>query len=115
MRPAFRAFPREQPALPGQIEGKIVASTESGNLVSDIANDRLRDVPHAMATIACDEHETIGIFTAMQPERPVTLMSILGCSGCLELRFVCEIAKAMLGVRIGETIAVRWYPCRSTS
>jgi S-adenosylmethionine hydrolase len=108
MWPAFPAFPREQPALPGQIEGKIVASTESGNLVSDIANDRLRDVPHSMATIKCDEHETVGIFAANHPEQPFTLMAVLGSSGCLELTIVGESAKAMLGVRVGEKIVVRW-------
>lgn len=94
--------------MPGQIEGKIVAYTESGNLVSDIANERLRDVPHAMTTIACDEHETIGIFPADHPEQTFTLMAVLGSSGCLELTIVGESAKAMLGVRIGEKIVVGW-------
>jgi hypothetical protein len=94
--------------LPGQIEGKIVASSESGNLISDIANERLRDVPHRMATIACDEHETVGIFAADHTEEPFTLMAVLGHGGCLELTIVGESAKAMLGVRIGEKIVVKW-------
>lgn len=94
--------------MPGQIEGKIVAFSESGDLISDIANERLRDVPHPIATIACDEHETIGIFTADHSEEPLTLMAVLGTSGCLELTIVGESAKLMLGVRIGETIVVKW-------
>jgi hypothetical protein len=94
--------------LPGQVEGTIVAYGESGSLVSDIANERLRDVPHAMATIACDEHETIGIFPADHIEEPLTLMAVLGACGCLELTIVGESAKAMLGVQIGEKIVVKW-------
>jgi hypothetical protein len=94
--------------LAGQIEGKIVAFSESGDLVSDVANERLRDVPPAMATIACDEHETIGIFPVDHPEQPLTLMAVLGKSGCLELTIVGESAQAMLGVRIGEKIVVKW-------
>jgi S-adenosylmethionine hydrolase len=92
----------------GQIEGKIVAYGESGNLVSDIANDRLREAPRDSATTTCDEHETIGIFAADHPEEPFTLMAILGAGGCLELTIVGESAKAMLGVKIGEKIVVKW-------
>jgi len=95
-------------ALPGQIEGKIVAYSESGDLISDLANERLRDVPHAMATIACDEHETVGIFAADHPEEPLTLMAVLGKGGSLELTIVGENAKAMLGVRIGEKVVIKW-------
>jgi len=94
--------------VPGQIEGKIVAYGESGNLVSDIAHNRLAAVPREGTTVSCDEHETIGIFPADHPEEPFTLMAILGPSGCLELTIVGESAKAMLGVRIGETIVVKW-------
>ncbi len=94
--------------MPGQIEGKIVAYSESGNLVSDIAHDRLAAVPRDSATTACDEHETIGIFPAGHPEQPCTLLAILGPSGCLELTIIGESAKAMLGVRIGEKVVVKW-------
>jgi len=94
--------------VPGQIEGKVVAYSESGNLVSDIDNDRLAAVPRDSATTACDEHETIGIFAADHPEQPMTLMAILGKSGCLELTIVGDSARAMLGVPLGEKIVVRW-------
>jgi hypothetical protein len=58
--------------------------------------------------VACDEHETIGIYPADHPEQPFTLMAILGHSGFLEMTIVSESAKAMLGVRIGEKIVVKW-------
>jgi S-adenosylmethionine hydrolase len=95
--------------LSGQIEGEIVSYSESGNLVSDIAHERLREVVRAAGvSIACDEHETIGIYPADHHEEPLTLMAILGKSGCLELTIVGESAKAMLGVRVGEKVVVKW-------
>lgn len=94
--------------MPGQIEGKVVAYSESGNLISDIASDRLAAVPRDAATTTCDEHETIGLFPADHPEQPMTLLAILGSSGCLELTIVGDSARAMLGVPLGEKIVVKW-------
>jgi hypothetical protein len=94
--------------LSGKLEGQIVAYGESGNLVSDIAHERLRDVPRQGVAIVCDEHETVGLFPADHPEEPMTLMAILGPSGCLELTIVGDSAKAMLGVRVGEKVVVKW-------
>lgn len=94
--------------MAGQIAGTIVAIGESGNLVSDIAAERLRDVPREAATIACDEHETIGIYPPDHAEEPMTLMAIVGAGGTLELTIVGESAAMMLGVRVGEKIVVKW-------
>lgn len=95
--------------MAGKIEGKIVAYGESGNLVTDIANDRLHAVPRDQTVaISCDEHETVGIFAADHPEEPCTLMAILGPSGCLELTIVGDSAKIMLGVSLGEKVVVKW-------
>jgi S-adenosylmethionine hydrolase len=95
--------------LPGQIQGKIASYGESGNLVTDIASDRLDNVPRGQeVTVTCDEHQTVGIYPADHPEQPFTLMAILGASGFLELTIVGESAKAMLGVRVGETVTVKW-------
>ena len=72
---------------------------------------QLREALPALAVeirTACDEHETIGIFAADHPEQPMTLMAILGKSGCLELTIVGDSARAMLGVPLGEKIVVRW-------
>lgn len=95
--------------MSGQLAGKIVAYGESGNLVTDIANDRLAAVPPgALVTVTCDEHQTIGIYPADHPEEPCTLLAILGHSGCLELTIIGDSAKIMLGVRVGEAVSVRW-------
>jgi S-adenosylmethionine hydrolase len=106
MRPDFQlgSF-----AVPGKIEGTVVAYGPTGNLVTDIPHDRLQSVPGGGGvTVTCDEHETIGIYPANHPEEPCTLMAILGPSGCLELTIVGDSAKAMLGVPLREKVVVKW-------
>jgi S-adenosylmethionine hydrolase len=95
--------------VPGKIEGTVVAYGPAGNLVTDIANDRLANVPQGTSvSVTCDEHETVGIFPANHPEEPCTLMAILGESGCLELTIVGDSAKVMLGVTLKEKVVVMW-------
>lgn len=95
--------------MPGKIGGTVVAYSAAGNLVTDIAHDQLASVPRGNEVIvACDEHETVGIYAADHPEEPMTLMAILGPSGFLELTIVGDSAQMMLGVPIGEKVVVKW-------
>ena len=95
--------------MPGKIEGTVVAYGPTGNLVTDIPNDRLKSVPAGDAVkIICDEHETVGIYPADHREEPCTLMAILGASGFLELTIVGDSAQAMLGVPLREKVTVKW-------
>jgi S-adenosylmethionine hydrolase len=96
-------------AVPGKIEGTVVAYGPTGNLITDIPHDRLKGVPaDGGVKIICDEHETVGIFAADHQEEPCTLMAILGPSGCLELTIVGDSAQAMLGVPLREKVTVKW-------
>lgn len=93
----------------GKIEGKVVAFGPEGNVVTDIAVGLLASAPRdATVTIRCDEHETVGLFMPDHQEPEFSLLAILGSSGILELTIVGDSAKAMLGVRIGETVTVTW-------
>lgn len=95
--------------MPGKIEGTVVAYGPTGNLVTDISNDRLKGVPSGDGVkIICDEHETIGIYPATHEEDACTLMAILGTSGCLELTIVGDSARLMLGVALQEKVVVKW-------
>jgi S-adenosylmethionine hydrolase len=95
--------------VPGKIEGAVVAYGPTGNLVTDIAHDRLKGVPAGDGVkIVCDEHETVGIYPADHQEEPMTLMAILGESGFLELTIVGDSAKIMLGVPLKEKVTVKW-------
>ena len=95
--------------MPGKIEGVVAAYGPTGNLITDISNDRLKGVPaNDSVKVLCDEHETIGIYPADHQEQACTLMAILGASGYLELTIVGDSAQAMLGVPLKEKIVVKW-------
>jgi len=95
--------------VPGKIEGVVAAFGPTGNLITDIANERLKLAPSGDSVrIACDEHETVGVFASDHEEEPSTLMAILGTGGFLELTIVGDSAKAMLGVPLGEKVTVKW-------
>lgn len=92
-----------------KIEGKIVAITPEGNLVSDIAADRLSSAPRDTSVVVrCDEHETRGIFGVDHQEPPFTLLALLGGHETLELTIVGDSAKIMLGVGLGTPVTVEW-------
>ena len=95
--------------MSGRIEGRVVSISESGNLVTDITADQLADVPRGdQVTVRCDEHETQCIFDVHHEQPPMTLIALVGASGCLELEIVTDSAKIMLGVSPGEKVEVRW-------
>ena len=94
--------------MPGKIEGQIVAANEGGDLITDITSERLRGVPHDQSVrICCDEHETVGIFSADHKEPESTFLAVLR-NGVLELRIVGMSAREMLGIRVGEKVVVEW-------
>lgn len=95
--------------MPGKIEGTVGSYTEAGSLVTDIPHARLRDVPQdESVTVACDEHETVGIYPPDHQQPDFTFLAVLGPSGFLELHIVGDSAKIMLGVRLGERVVVKW-------
>ena len=95
--------------MAGKIEGAVVSISESGNLVTNITAAQLRDVPRGdTVTVACDEHETLGIYGLDHAQPPMTLLALVGGSGNLELEIVGDSAKIMLGVRVGEKVSVKW-------
>lgn len=95
--------------MPGKIAGTVVAFTDAGSLVTDIPHDRLQTAPRdESVTVTCDEHETVGIFPPDHQQPAFTFLAMLGPSGFLELHIVGESAKAMLGVRIGDQVTVKW-------
>ncbi len=95
--------------MPGSIEGRVTGVTPEGNLVTDIAVERLRDLPRdERLSITVDEHLTVGLFTPDHTEAPMTFLGLLAPSGFLELCMVGDSAAMMLGVRAGEKVVVRW-------
>ena len=96
--------------MAGKIQGTIRSIDSFGNLVTDIAADKLADVPTdpEQVRVRCDEHETQGLFKTYGDQPPMTLVAIIGSSGYLELAIVGDSAAMMLGVRAGAPVAVEW-------
>ena len=95
--------------MPGTVEGKVMAYGPEGNLVTDISASQLEAAPRdTSVTIRCDEHETVGLFTAGHSEPEMSLLALLAPSGFLELTIVGDSAKIMLGVSLGEKVVVSW-------
>lgn len=95
--------------MPGRVEGKVVSTTEVGNLVTDITADQLRNAPRGEQTvIQCDEHETRGLFTVEHQEPAFTFLALLNQAGQLELTIVGDSARDMLGLRPGVKVTVQW-------
>lgn len=92
-----------------RIEGKIASVADDGSLVSDIPVAQLEGAPRTeQVTVRCDEHVTQGLFEPGHDQPPMTFIAVLGKSGFLELAIVGDSAKAMLGIRVGETVTVEW-------
>lgn len=92
-----------------KVEGKVVAISPAGNLVTDISDDRLRGAPRdERLSITCDEHVTGGLFPPDHEQPPMTFVAVLAPGGMLELSIVGDSAEMMLGIRVGERVIVAW-------
>ncbi len=99
----------EASVSPSRIEGVVETIDSFGNLITNITAEQLAGVPRGEeVVIACDEHETRGIFRTYADQPEMTLIALVGSSGKLELAIVGESAAIMLGVRAGTPVRVSW-------
>lgn len=95
--------------MPGKIQGKVVAITAAGALVTDITAEQLRVAPTDQSVmVSCDEHETCGIYPADHGQPEATFLAFVGITGVLQLDIVGVGAGPMLGIRVGEKVTVTW-------
>ena len=95
--------------VPNRIEGEVIEVDSFGNLITNITKVMLEGVPRGDSVIiACEEHETMGIFATFSDQPPMTFMAHVGSTGRLELAIVDENASAMLGVKAGAPVSVTW-------
>jgi S-adenosyl-L-methionine hydrolase (adenosine-forming) len=106
----FVRIPLPQAERVGQkIEGEVTEVDSFGNLITNITLDMLAEAPRdERAHVRCDEHETMGIFSAYGDQPPMTLIALVGSGGKLELAIVDDSAKIMLGVGVGTPVTVEW-------
>jgi S-adenosyl-L-methionine hydrolase (adenosine-forming) len=92
-----------------RIDGVVTAIDSFGNLVTNITREMLAGVPtDESVAVVCDEHETRGIFTTYGDQPAMTLIALVGSGDTLELAIVEDNAAAMLGVRVGAPVQVKW-------
>lgn len=93
----------------GKIEGEVTEVDSFGNLITNITDEMLAEVPRGETTrVYSDGHETFGIFQAYGDQPPMTLVALVGSGGKLELAIVDDSAKIMLGIGVGTPVTVEW-------
>ncbi|MCA9241066.1 MAG: SAM-dependent chlorinase/fluorinase [Planctomycetales bacterium] len=100
---------REARRVGQTIEGEVVDVDSFGNLVTNITREMLAAAPRDESlAIRCDGHETFGLYETYSDQPEMTLLALIGSSDQLELAIVNDSAAAMLGVRAGAPVVVRW-------
>jgi len=98
---------RNTPA--GTIDGTVVSVNGSGDLVTDIANECLADIPHdESVTVKFGPHETICILPSDHGEPDATMVASLGETGFLQIEIVGISLSDMLGIQPGVAVSVTW-------
>jgi hypothetical protein len=93
----------------GTVEGSIVEIAADGALISDVTASQLVDAPRdESVTICCDEHETHGIYEVENDHPEATFIAVLDGAGRLTLQIIGMNASELLGIRVGESVSVRW-------
>lgn len=91
------------------LSGKVVEVDAAGNLLTDIAVQRLKEAPQDTSLrIVVDEHETYGIYPAQHSQPAMTLVAVAGDEGAMRIELVGDSASAMLGVQVGAAVEVHW-------
>jgi S-adenosylmethionine hydrolase len=95
--------------LASKIQGKVVAVSDGGDAITDIANDQLAGVPtDDQVSIHCEGHVTSRIFPAEHGQPEMTFLAVRGRSGYLELTLVGDSVQAFLGIGPGSDVTLKW-------
>jgi len=95
--------------VPRRITGKVVSISPSGDAVTDLSHEMLRDVPSSDQTaIECGGHTTLGIYTVDHQQPEMTFLAVLSDSGFLELSLIGDSAAKFLGLKEGDPVAIKW-------
>ncbi len=95
--------------MSARVTGKVVGFTESGDLITDISGEQLRNAPKGdVVRVRCGPHETFGLFDAEHEEPYATFMAVLARDGFLHLRVVGMSARELLGIALDAAVTVEW-------
>ena len=88
----------------GRIVGEVESIDSFGNLITNIDSASLARCALALepVRVACEDHETFGIFRTYGDVEPRTLIALIGSHGRLELAVSLENAASLLGIEVGR-------------
>jgi S-adenosylmethionine hydrolase len=93
----------------GRLTGNVIAIDDNGNILTDIGEGQLRDVPRdERVVIDCEGHTTFGIFPVDHGQPEMTFLAVLNPQHQLMLTMVGESAQAFLGIRAGSRVELSW-------
>lgn len=91
------------------LKGSVIEIDSSGNLVTDIAFEKLANAPSDTSLrVVIDEHETFGLFPPEHSQPSMTLIAVRDPQSSLKIVLVDDSASSMLGVRVGAPVEVHW-------
>ena len=91
------------------LEGKVVAITSSGDLVTDIPVSNLESAPRDEGlTIECQGHATQGLFPREHGQPEMTFVAFENEDGVIQISIVGGDASGFLTLKIGHVVSVRW-------
>jgi S-adenosylmethionine hydrolase len=94
---------------PGRIEGRIEEIDSFGNLISNISELLLAEVPHDhRTTVETCGRKVQGIVRTYGERSPGELVALVGSSGWLELAVVNGNAADDLAAMVGDAVTVTW-------
>lgn len=95
--------------MSNQIDGQVATIGPTGNLITDVSNESLANVPQdESVAIKFGDHETIGIFPADHDQPAATMVASMGTDGFLEIEIVGISLSEMLGIKPETAVAICW-------
>ena len=95
--------------MANSILGQVASVGDSGQLVTDIANDNVASLPSDdTVQVKFAGHETIGLYPTEHGQPDSTMVASRGASGFVEIEIVGISLSDMLGIKPGESVEVVW-------
>ncbi|QDU93938.1 adenosylmethionine-8-amino-7-oxononanoate aminotransferase [Lignipirellula cremea] len=94
--------------MSNKIEGAVAALSPDGDLITDIGEEALKDVPRDQSvTVTCDGYDTQGIYP-VDHEQPIgTMVAFMGPQE-LRMAIVGVSISEMLGIKVGAPVMIQW-------
>ena len=92
-----------------RIKGTVTKIGDGGRLITDISVEQVQECPRDESlSVKFGDHETFGLFQADHDQPEATMVATLGHSGFVEIEIVGIPLAEMLGIRVGESVTIKY-------